>query len=299
MFYNCSNIYEINFLNFDTSQVMTMHNMFCHCELLTSLNLSNFDTSNVLDMSYMFYFCELITSLNLSNFNTSKVINMDEMFDGCTNLIYINLINFMDIKLEKRTNIFDNVPDNVFVCGNTTLLDSQLNNENRKCYIIDCSDDWQQKQKRIINNNSKTCIDSCENDNIYKYEYNGKCNRNCSKGYYIYNNRTYCKCEVDKCLNCTPVAFKLKLCNKCNDNYYPKENDESNYGEYIECYKEINGYYLDKNNSIFKKCFNSCETCEIGGNSENHNCLICNNYFPFRINISNYYNCYNKCTYYY
>ena len=299
MFKSCSSIYEINFPNFDTSQVETMENMFYYCKSLTSLNLSNFDTSNVQDMSYMFTNCELITSLNLTNFNISKVVNMDEMFDNCTNILYINLISFFDIKLKTYRCIFNKVPDNIYVCGNETLIQSQFKHENKKCSIIDCSDDWQQKQKRIINNSSKTCIDTCENDDIYKYEYNGKCFQNCSNGYYTYNNITYCKCELEKCLNCTPIALKLNLCNKCNYNYYPKENDESNYGEYINCYEEINGYYLDKNNSIFKRCFGTCETCEIEGNSENHNCLKCNSDFPFKINISNYYNCYVNCSHYY
>ena len=126
-----------------------------------------------------------------------------------------------------------------------------------------------------------------------------KCFQNCSKGYYTYNNITYCKCERDKCYNCTPVAIALDLCNKCNDNYYPKENDDLNYGEYIECYNEINGYYVDKTNSIFKKCFHTCETCDKGGNAENHNCILCNNNFPFGIKMNNYFNCYFNCSFYY
>ena len=74
---------------------------------------------------------------------------------------------------------------------------------------------------------------------IYKYEYNGKCVQECSNGFYVENNIKYCKCENVKCLICTSVALSLYLCNKCNDNYYPKENDESNYGEYIQCYKYL------------------------------------------------------------
>ena len=31
------------------------------------------------------------------------------------------------------------------------------------------------------------------------------------------------------------------------------ENDPSNIGEYINCYKEIYGYYLDKVDLLFKK----------------------------------------------
>ena len=299
MFKDCSDIYEINFPNFNTSEVKTMSYMFCLCTKLTSLNLTNFDTSNVEDISNIFNSCKLITSLNLSNFNTLKVTNMNDMFDNCINLIYLNMKNFDKIILKTTHSIMDLVPNNVFVCGDIEIILPKITIGGRKCYTIDCSDNWQQIQKRIINNNSNTCIDSCENDNIYKYEYNGKCYQNCSNGFYIENDKKYCKCQIDKCKICTSVALELNRCNKCNDNYYPKENDETNYGEYIECYKEIKGYYLDKTHLIFKKCFNTCEECAEKGNIENHNCLICNENFPFGIKKNNYYNCYINCSFYY
>jgi len=72
MFYECSNITEIDFSNFNTSNVDNMNYMFYGCSSLISLNLSNFDTSNVDNMNYMFYGCSSLTSLNLSNFDTSK-----------------------------------------------------------------------------------------------------------------------------------------------------------------------------------------------------------------------------------
>ena len=61
------------------------------------------------------------------------------------------------------------------------------------------------------------------------------------------------------------VALNKNLCTKCNIDYYRIENDDSNIGEYINCYKEPEGYYLDKNYSLFKKCYYRCETCEIKG----------------------------------
>ena len=41
----------------------------------------------------------------------------------------------------------------------------------------------------------------------------------------------------------------------CNDNFYKIENDPFNIGEYINCYKEPKGYYLDKNELLYKKCY--------------------------------------------
>ena len=64
MFYKLSNITNIDFSNFDTSQVTNMSYMFYNCYKLQSLDLNNFNTSNVIDMQYMFANSDL-QSLNL------------------------------------------------------------------------------------------------------------------------------------------------------------------------------------------------------------------------------------------
>ena len=55
MFYECSNITEIDLSNFDISQVTSMDGMFSNCISLTSLNLSNFNTSQVI-LKWIIYF---------------------------------------------------------------------------------------------------------------------------------------------------------------------------------------------------------------------------------------------------
>ena len=94
LFFDCSFITEIDFSNFDTSEVTNMCGIFSGCSSLTSLNLSNFNTSLVTDMSSMFSRCSSLTSLNLSNFNTSIVTFMYHMFSGCSSLTSLNLSNF-------------------------------------------------------------------------------------------------------------------------------------------------------------------------------------------------------------
>ena len=89
------------------------------------------------------------------------------------------------------------------------------------------------------------------------------------------------------------------LCTKCNIDYFQKENDPLNIGEYINCYKNPKGYYLDKNDSVYKKCYNTCEACDINGNYLNHNCIKCNDNFPINIKYNNLSNCYQNCTFYY
>ena len=95
-----------------------------------------------------------------------------------------------------------------------------------------------------------------------------------------------CKCELDECLLCPNVALQKELCIECNINYYPKENDPLNIGEYIKCYKDPEGYYLD--NNLYKECFNISNICNTSENNLIDNCTYLNK-------SSNYYkSCYLK-----
>ena len=271
MFYGCSDIYEIDFSNFDTSEITYMNCMFCDCTSLTSLNLSNFDTSKVTCVEYM--------------------------FQGCTNLKYINLKHFSEITIgtSHYTNMFNNVPINVVVClnSNSNNIKSQLNSKN--CKTFDCSEDWLSKQQKLING---ACYSSCSEHATFKYEYNGECFKTCPYGNYSDENNPSiikCKCQLEKCLTCPPVALRLNLCTKCHSGFYPKENDTFNVGKYFDCYNESKGYYLDYTDSLFKKCYERCSECVIKGNDTNHNCLICNANYPTAISQGTYFNCYPKC----
>ena len=78
------------------------------------------------------------------------------------------------------------------------------------------------------------------------------------------------------------------------------ENDASNRGEYINCYNEVpTGYYFDENDLIYKKCYSTCQTCDINGDNIYHNCTRCKNEFNFEIKSGEYKNCYEQCDYYY
>ena len=147
--------------------------------------------------------------------------------------------------------MFSNLPINIVICINENITQSKIlpQIKNLSCYTIDCSDDWKSKQKKIINNNNQ-CIEGCDNNTQYQYEYNGKYYERCEKGplYDKDNNQmNKCKCELDECLLCPDVALNKTLCTKCNIDYYQKENDPLNLGEYIKCYKEPDGYYLENN----------------------------------------------------
>ena len=252
MFYNCTSLTSLDLSNFNTSKVTTMQTMFYSCSSLTSLDLSNFNTSNVKEMRFMFAYCSTLTSLNLYSFDTSQVTYMYRMFYECINLEYINIYNFKEINLTNCNNIFVGVPENIVICIDENNIQDKILQKikNIKCKTISCSNDWKSIQKKIIYNTNE-CIYSCENSTQYKYEYNGKCYENCSNGLLYDNNNNklnICKCELDKCLTCPQVALNKGLCTKCNNNYYPKEDDPLNFGEYINCINEIEYYdYILKN----------------------------------------------------
>ena len=300
MFYRCKDITEFDFSNFDTSNTRYMNSMFSDCSSLTSLNLSNFDTSKVIYTFSMFSGCSSLTSLNLSNFDTSKVQWIKGMFENCKKLEYINMIKFDESSLEDGwyNDIFKNVPDNIVVCINKNKILNKIfpQIENITCHVEDCTNDWKLKQKKLIEG-SNNCLDNCLDK---QYEYNGKCYSNCSYVYLFIDNYIKCTCQSQQCLTCEIIDLNRELCSKCKNNYYPMENDPSNIGEYFNCYnKEPNGYYLDKDALLFKKCYHTCETCEMQGNITSHNCLKCKNEFNFEIKINNFSNCYEKCDYYY
>ena len=108
MFYNCPSLTSLNVSNFNTEKVAIMNNMFANCSKLTSLDVSNFNTSQVNNMSDMFKDCSKLTSLDVSNFNTEKVSNMGSMFTNCSSLTSLNLSNFNTEKVTSMGNMFQN-----------------------------------------------------------------------------------------------------------------------------------------------------------------------------------------------
>ena len=60
----------------------------------------------------------------------------------------------------------------------------------------------------------------------------------------------------------------------------------------INCFDSQNGYYLDKNDYLYKSCYHSFKTCEINGNESFHNCFECKNNYKYELKLLNYKNCY-------
>ena len=265
MFRGCPDIKEIDFSDFGSSKPTIIKWMFAHCISLTSINFGSLDTSRVSELAGMFYDCISLTSLDLSNFRTSSVTNMDYMFYNCSKLEYINMNSFTQNNQLTCNDIFAYVPDNIVVCinqNNNLRIFSKLSK--KKCYNMDCTSNWKSKHKKVLSSSI-----------------NG------------------CSCELDYCLSCPSLSSDEILCTRCSTNYYPIENDPSTVKNYFKCYNSPIGYYLDTSNSLYKKCYDKCETCDKKGDAVIHNCLKCIPNFTLRTNLNNHMNCYENCNYYY
>ena len=67
---------------------------------------------------------------------------------------------------------------------------------------------------------------------------------------------------------------------------------------YFNCTKNLEGYYLDQGDYLYKLCYQSCEICYISGDETNHNCIKCKNNYNYEMPIGLYKNCYQNCSYY-
>ena len=233
----------------------------------------------------MFYGCNSLTSLELGIFETDLVTNMTQMFYNCISLYSLNLKFFNTLNGDDFNNMFDNCKDTLRYCINEEInspsFTSQLSIYNKTNCSILCSIN---SYKYLLEKN--ICIKSCLNDADYQYEYNDICYSTCPNrtinynndklcyslcpnyydyeksscvdeipvGYYLNNTelKTIDKCDI-KCYNCTSESMLHGLCVLCNTDFYPKMNDSSNEGEFINCYNQTPiGYYLAIEESIYK-----------------------------------------------
>ena len=196
-FNNCINLKSLNLSNFDTSLVTNMKSMFYSCKSLTTIDLSNFNTTLVTDMSNMFYGCNNLTFINLSNFNIDNVNTVSNIFSDCVNLEYINIKNFANGNISDFSKMFNGIINNIIICidlNNKYDIDNILLEINsKKCPVIDCSLNWENNRKKIIDEKD-ICIDNCNDDEIYKYEFKYHCYEKCPKGTHSIKDNIY-SCE--------------------------------------------------------------------------------------------------------
>ena len=325
MFGWCVNLISVDLSNFDTSGVSNLGSMFSKCRKLLFVNLKSFVKKTDAETGNMFeevpndlIYCigekenDITTQLKaISNnndcsnicFSKSIIVDIDQRKCICSNYLYnntcyekcpirtqvssinehlcedLNCTNYYDYNQSKCINI---IPDGFF------LNDTKYKTID-KChpYCKTC-----EEKENEDNTNCKTCISN-------KYFDSGNCTSSCINGYYIDSlNNSVCKCKYDvKCESCSTESIKYNLCITCNNNYFPKYNDSSNKLGFINCYNNLDGYFLD--NNIYKSCYSTCKKCNISGDENENNCTECIDNYIFINNNENNVNCYKKCEHYY
>lgn len=156
MFYNCSNLTELNANSWDTTKVTNISNMFYDCSSLDTLSISEWNTSNVAKMNRAFSSCSKLltidindwdvsnvtdtssmfsksglTEINLDKWNTRNVTNMSNMFDACKSLTSVRN-NFNTSKVTTMQSMFNNCTslksvDTSWDTSNVTYMISMFN----------------------------------------------------------------------------------------------------------------------------------------------------------------------------
>lgn len=322
MFQNC---YSLKFLDITTLEVTSISDfayMFNGCRSLISLDLNNFSGGHFLYGQYMFYDCPSLEYVYFGNAHFCyDYNNLNNFLKAAKNVVFCNGCCDITPKVSKYNGCAVNYCGSdwrtrqykIDLSNQQCVRDCSTTSNNKylygsKCYTIcpegtytnnliceDCHSDCKKCENppTLDNTNCQACLEP----KFLKY---GNCVTNCLNGYYLDENdntNKICKCDLNKCFKCSQESFELNLCITCNDGYYPKYQDSNNINSFIDCYQSIEGYYLDNNNNnpILKPCYESCKTCQINGNNNIHNCVLCKSDYYFELNKNKYKNCYKMC----
>ena len=330
MFADCTSLTSIDFKKIDISHAKTMEKMFYNCQSLQYLNLFNIHEKGVHLINDMFTgtsgnftFCisekeyiPTIFTLLLNLLNTER--DCSSKCYGVTRY-YISEVKACCAKLRYAGNCYQKCPSKTHIV-----------NDEHTCEFFDCTNpgeyyNYEQNNCTTdisgyyVKNEIEKTIDKCHEDcleckgkystintNCTKckdtkpYIYLGNCYENCTPGFYLeVTGEQICKCFDTKCELCSEESIEFGLCISCNmdEGFYQKENDPSNYQNWVNCYKNPDNYFFEDN--MYKECYQSCKHCESKGDNNKLLCISCKDEYSNGILIDSKYNCYSNCINYY
>ena len=334
MFANCSNLELIDFRNIKINSFCTFDNFLSNCSNLKYLNIFSINDEYESFYDELNYYKDTDINITLCINNETIIPHTFQIFKSlinskrdCSNKCYptskLYLPNeFLCIDdcrtynlLEYNSECISSCPEGMLISpenkcfklncdkyynyNKTECLEEIPNgyylNDTKEKTIDKCDSDCEKCDKKGTMNNSN-CI-SCNNPKILK---EGNCVNFCDKGDFMDKDGIKkCKCEKEKCLSCSKESLSQELCITCNEDkgYYPKLADIIKNDTFINCYNNLDKYFLKENR--YEPCYNSCQTCDKSGDDSSHNCKICDSDFPYIIeyNEGNF-NCYKNCTFY-
>ena len=240
-FKDCINLKKINFgNNFDTSSTRSMHYMFFNCTSLISLNLSSFITSNVNEIECMFYYCSSLEYLDVSNFNTSIIQSFSQMFRNCKSLKSLDLHSF-------NTEIVENMNEMFANCISLTSLD--ISSFNTKSVL--------KMNKMFMNCNLLTSLDLSGFDTslVTKMEcfFEG-----CKNLISI----DVSKFNTSSCQSMRRMFVSCELITSLNLSNFDTKNVTNMNEMFMKCYSLISLNLLNFNTSKVNSFFNMFDSCK-------------------------------------
>ena len=231
------------------------------------------------------------TDIYLIDNKTYKIeeqITNENVVENDTNKIEEKKTN--EIKIEFKTNkIEEQITNENVVENDTNKIKEQITNE------IKVEFKTNKIEEQIITNEIKD-----ENEKEIS-------SNNLNEDKFFKENETYIiyKSNNSKCLYSTEESNKMNLCIKCNNylGYYPvnfKKNIFPN--NFIECFNnntKLSNFYFNEKEKQYEPCYETCSTCNYGGNEEIHNCTSCDIGSIFRPETNGTTNCVKKCKYRY
>ena len=236
----------------------------------------------------------------------------------------------------------DNETHNCLECipGYTFLNDTNLEtNCYEECsfyYYFDSDNNYHCTSNNICPDNYKKineknkCIDICQKDDTYKYDFNNTCYLSCPNGTYIESNGSYLcyeKLEVstnkvsnDNVNKETEYNSHIEYrsdtsidINTHNNNENTEKQDtisehsndnnisdnDNNSDNYNNSDNDNNSDNNDSNSDEDNSCYTLCKSCNEPGNTINNNCEECITNYILIKTPQNYNNCYKKCDFYY
>jgi len=331
LFYNCSNLTSIDLSEFNTSKVTTMKSMFYGGSSLKYLNLFKFQINKETSIDNAFHGIPSDSKYCIKEVETKNNLLGTDRISDCINIYSPKrkASSDMNKNCEKRYNdeCVSECPENTYGERVFVFYDGVYSSSYIKCKEIP-----QGYYFDTLNAQLKKCFVNCKSCYGFGNEEKNNC-KECKDGFeflnYLQKNNCYPKCnyyfyfdESKKtffCVETCPEKYSklIKAKNICIDNckrdsIYKYEFNNICYQECLDgtyiledkidnlCYDIApDGYYLDLNKKMYKKCYETCGKCYIGGNEFYNNCIQCKVNYTFYTNSKNISNCYEKCDSYY
>ena len=186
--------------------------------------------------------------------------------------------------------------------NNEILLISSIKNNLCKLYIVYFNSNYEIKYQGVIDQQTH-----CNNLNSFSAFPNGTIytiieenDTFILKG--LNSKKRKLVSNQEKCASSTPDSQIYDLCTTCAVGYKPAEvptkilYDSS----FVDCFNDKtkpNNFYFDSAEDKYKPCYETCGTCNTGGNPFNNNCLTCALNHRRKPNIET--DCVTLCTHFY